>query len=642
VAGRIREEDIALVRERARIDEIVREYVTLRNAGGGSLKGLCPFHDEKTPSFNVAPARGTFHCFGCGEGGDVISFLQKVDHLSFVEGVERLADKVGIALRYEDTGHGSAPSRNREQRSRLIEAHRVAAEFYAGQLTGPEAAPGRHFLTDRGFDRDIAARFGVGYAPRDGESLLRHLRARGVTDADAIASGLVGQGRNGPYDRFRGRLVWPLRDLLGDVVGFGARRLFDDDRIEAKYLNTPETLIYKKSQVLYGIDLAKKDIAKSRQAVVVEGYTDVMACHVSGVTTAVATCGTAFGDEHARILRRLLMDQDEFRGEVVFTFDGDAAGQKAALKAFEGDQRFVSQTFVAVEPNGMDPCELRQAKGDDAVRELVAGRQRLFEFAIRSMLSGYDLDAAEDRVQAVDKAIPVVARIRDTALRDEYARRLAGWVGAADELAIVRRARAAARGTPAGGPASTRPPAPERAPLDGSARSAPSLPNPFNGHGSVDPAVLTMEREGLKCALQRPDLAGPLFDGLAVEAFVSPVHRVVKQAIAAAGGCASASPDVTWVEAVSAPPPDEGYRRLVSAFAVDPVPSSDEALPRYVSEVVLRLHEQSVARQVAAVKGRLQRTDPAAQPDEYKRLRRELTGLEARRRDLRERALGTV
>ncbi|MGH8827657.1 MAG: DNA primase, partial [Jiangellaceae bacterium] len=371
----------------------------------------------------------TGNCFGCGEGGDVITFVQKYEQLSFAEAIERLADKVGIQLRYEEAKAGSAPQQSREQRTRLVQAHRAAADFYAEALAeSAEAMIGRQFLDTRGFDRDAAAHFGVGYAPQGGDALRKHLRQKGFTDTELVTAGLVAQGRNAPYDRFRGRLVWPIRDLLGDVVGFGARRLYEDDRIEAKYLNTPETLLYKKSQVLYGVDLAKKDIARASQAVVVEGYTDVMACHLAGVTTAVATCGTAFGDDHARVLRRLLRDQDEYRGQVIFTFDGDAAGQKAALRAFEGDQRFVGQTYVAIEPNGLDPCELRQRSGDAAVRELVARHRPLFEFAIRSMVDEYDLDHPEGRTAALEKAVPLVARIRDRALRDEYARRVSGWV----------------------------------------------------------------------------------------------------------------------------------------------------------------------------------------------------------------------
>ena len=212
----------------------------------------------------------------------------------------------------------------------------------------------------------------------------------GFTDAELLAAGLASQGQRGPIDRFRGRLVWPIRDRKGDVIGFGARKLREDDN-GPKYLNTPETPLYKKSQVLYGVDLAKHDIANNLKAIVVEGYTDVMACHLAGEKTAVATCGTAFGEEHVQILRRMLMDQDELRGRVIFTFDGDEAGRNAALKAFAGEQKFVTQTFVAVQPDGLDPCELRQQRGDLAVRDLIASHIPLAEFAIRATLERYDL-----------------------------------------------------------------------------------------------------------------------------------------------------------------------------------------------------------------------------------------------------------
>jgi DNA primase len=630
VAGRIRDEDIAAVRERARVDEIVGEYLTLKGAGGGSLKGLCPFHDEKTPSFHVTPLRGMWYCFGCGEGGDVISFVQKHDQLSFTEAVERLAGKVGIQLRYEETRAGSAPQHNREIRTRLVEAHHAAAQFYAEQLAeSPEAVPGRRFLDERGFDRDAAAHFGIGYAPRSGEVLRRHLRQKGFTDDELVTAGLVAQARGAPYDRFRGRLLWPIRDLLGEVVGFGARRLYDDDRIEAKYLNTPDTPIYKKSQLLYGVDLAKKEIARRSQAVVVEGYTDVMACHLAGVGTAVATCGTAFGEDHARVLRRLLRDQDEFRGEIVFTFDGDAAGQRAAMRAFEGDQRFVGQTFVAIEPAGLDPCELRQRSGDAAVRELVARRQPLFHFAIRTVLGEFDLDSPEGRTRALDRTVPVVARIRDHALRDEYARKLSGWVGAPDELAVVRRVRALA-GTPDRGRL--------RVPAQPPDPGQQSLGIPV--YGEVDPQTLSLERAVLRVAVQRPVLAGPAFDDLDAEAFLSPAYRALRETVGKAGGTATQGGGPAWIDALLAAAPDDATRHVVAELSVEPVPADDDALPRYVESVVLRLHEVWVSRKLVTLKARLQRTDPSEQTDAYNRLFGELLAMEKQRRDLRERGLG--
>ncbi|MFI5081294.1 MAG: DNA primase, partial [Streptosporangiales bacterium] len=436
MAGRIRDEDIAVVRERSPIDEVVGEYLQLRNAGGGSLKGLCPFHDEKTPSFNVTPARGLWYCFSCADGGDVIKFTEKIDNLSFPEAVERLAARAGIELRYEQGGH--VPGQEQSQRRRLLEAHKAAAEFYAERLRGAGARPAREFLSERGFELADAERFGAGYSPPEWEALTRHLRGRGFTDAELMAGGLASQGRRGPVDRFRGRLMWPIRDLTGDVIAFGARKLAVDDD-GAKYLNTPETPLFKKSSVLYGADLAKREIAQRRQAVVVEGYTDVMACHLAGVPTAVATSGTSFGEGHIKVLRRLLMDADWLRGEVIFTFDGDSAGRRASLRAFDMEERFVTQTFVAVQPDGLDPCDLRLKHGDAAVRDLVASRVPLYEFSIRNALRDYDLSTAEGRLGALDAAARFIARIKDDGLRKVYAYNLDRWLGLNDQELVLAR-----------------------------------------------------------------------------------------------------------------------------------------------------------------------------------------------------------
>jgi DNA primase len=617
VAGRIRDEDVVLVKERADIAEVIGDVVTLRPAGGGNFKGLCPFHEEKSPSFSVRPSVGSFHCFGCQEGGDVISFLMKIDHLTFAETVERLAGRYGISLRYEEGGPG--PSRQPGQRTRLVEAHLAAAQFYAEQLATPEAAPGRQFLTERGFDQAAAEHFGVGFAPKGWDALTNHLRGLKFTTEELMAGGLVSQGQRGVYDRFRGRLIWPIRDIAGDVVGFGARHLFEDDQ-GPKYLNTPETPIYKKSSVLYGVDLAKKDIARRMQAVVVEGYTDVMACHLSGVETAIATCGTAFGEEHIKILRRLLMDQSEFRGEVVFTFDGDSAGQKAALKAFQDDQKFVTQTFVAVEPGGMDPCELRQHKGDTAVRDLIARRVPLFEFAIRSTIGTYDLNTNEGRTQATRAGMEVVRQIRDVSLRGNYARSLAGWVGLADPDELVRAARGDVREV---------------------GRRVPAQALAGSGPDPRDPAF-RYERDVLKVVLQAPALATG-FDELDASVFTALPYAAVHAAVVAAGGRDLAGGGgAEWVAKVDAAAADDAVRRLVRELAVEPLPSEDQALTRYATEVLARLEELAATRRIAEVKSRLQRLNPVEQSAEYNRLFGELVALEAHRRALRERSIGTL
>jgi DNA primase len=619
VAGRIRDSDIAEVRDRTRIDEVIGEYVALRRAGAGSLKGLCPFHEEKSPSLSVRPSHGTYHCFGCGEGGDAVAFVMKIEVLGFVEAVERLADRVGYRLTYE--GGGSSVQRDRGTRSRLLEANRKAAEFYAAQLRTPEAAPAIQFLTSRGFDTAAATTFGCGYAPAGWDTLTKHLLAAGYTVDELIKAGLAKEGRRGPIDRFHRRLLWPIRDLGGDVVGFGARRLFDDDGIEAKYLNTNDTTVYHKTKVLFGLDLAKREIAKRRQVVVVEGYTDVMAMHLAGVGTAVASCGTAFGAEHIAVIRRLIGDDSFDLGEVIYTFDGDAAGQAAALKAFEGDQSFAAQTFVAIAPDGKDPCELRQSGGDTAVRDLVARREPLFEFAIRSMLREHDLDSAEGRVAALQRTVPLVARIRREDLRDEYARRLAGWTSWDDIAMVVRRVRETA-GAPV-----------ERA--RGTARPQPSAP------ARNDPR-LHRQREALKAALQIPAVAGPAYDELPEQAFTHPAFGTLHRAVQAAGGVCAGRTGQSWLEAVQAGCPPE-LRSLVTELAVEPLElprrvrgETEEA--RYVASIIAGVRLVLVEAQVADLKAKLQRTNGIEDPDGYMQIFGDLVPLEQYGIKLRDKA----
>ncbi|MFI2752433.1 DNA primase [Cellulomonas sp. P22] len=662
MAGRIRREDVQAVRERAQIEEIVGQHVTLKSAGVGSSKGLCPFHDERSPSFHVRPQVGLWHCFGCGEGGDVISFVQKIDGLPFTEAVEYLAGRVGLQLRYEEGG-APRPGEEPGRRQRLLEAHRVAAAYFTEQLTTPGAATARQFLAERGFDRTAAEQFGVGYAPQGFDALLRHLRGRGFTEAELTASGLVSQNNRGLYDRFRGRLVWPIREVTGDTIGFGARKLFEEDQ-GPKYLNTPETPLYRKSQVLYGIDLAKREIAREKQVVVVEGYTDVMAMHLSGVGTAVATCGTAFGSDHARIVRRLIGDSgtsggvqlasgQSVGGEIIFTFDGDAAGQKAAMRAFGEDQSFSAQTFVAVERSGMDPCELRQAQGPDAVRALVGNRQPLFEFVIRTTLRAYDLGTAEGRVGALRAAAPVVAGIRDTALRPEYTRLLAGWLGM-DHASVSEAVRAAGRRAARPDEARGRPQDARGGPGAGDRgrpddRRGESVPVPvarMQQPDQRDPVART-ERTVLEVALQHPLLVPDEFDDLQADAFTAPAYRAVHEAVRAAGGLvgarevlagAGATGTAAWVARVQeeAAGPVTG---LVTELAVAPLPEDrPAALADYVRGVVLALVEIGFTRHIADLRGRLQRMDSTADPAGYQAAFAELVAVEARRRTLRESA----
>lgn len=606
MSGRIRDLDVAHVRDRSPIDEVVGEYVQLKNAGGGQRKGLCPFHDEKTPSFHVTPSKGFFHCFGCQTGGDVIAFVMKIDHLTFTETVEKLADRIGYQLSYEA---GSASAQPAGKRSRLVAANASAAKFFQEQLKSQDAIIGRDFLEKRGFNGEAIKSFEVGYAPKEWDSLTKALRAEGFTLEELTIVGLSKEGQRGPIDRFRNRLIWPIRDITGDVVGFGARKLASDEEDNGpKYLNTPETPLYKKSQLLYGLDRAKKEIAKQRQVVVVEGYTDVMAAHLAGVTTAVATCGTAFGDDHIRILRRLLMDDDSFRGEVIFTFDGDAAGQKAALRAFDDDQKFVTQTFVAVEANGLDPCELRQKSGDAAVRDLIARRVPLFEFAIRTQLKNFDLTIPEGRVAALSATAPLIGKIRDASLRPEYVRTLAGWLGMDVEVVNAAVKKVATKSSPQ---------KVEDAPVS-NWRPDPNEPR------------LALEREVLKVRLQMPALARNWRE-IELNAFSHPAYERLRSYIDTQRDFEAI--DIEKIES-------EELRSFVTELLVEPVRTEGAITDKYVSSITARLNEVALSRSIAEIKSSLQRLNPVENEKEYGEIFARLVEMESKRRSLRELAFG--
>ena len=658
IPGRISEADRERVRQASRIDTVIGEYVALKRAGSGNLKGLCPFHDEKTPSFNVSVARGYYHCFGCGEGGDVFDFLMKIDQLSYVEAVQRLAEQAGITISLVE---GAATTRSdRGSRSRLVAVTKATAAFYAEQLGGDEAAPARAYLTERGFDSDAAVHFGCGFAPSGWDSLIKHLALQGFSIEEMLAAGVAKQGQRGPIDAFHRRLVWSIRDAAGDVVGFGARRIFDDDRIEAKYVNTSgESRLYRKSEVLYGLNLAKRDIVRQRQAVVVEGYTDVMAMHLAGVTTAVAACGTAFGEGHIEVLRRYLMDSELIRGEVVYVFDGDSAGQKAALKAFDSDQRFAANTFVAVAPGGMDPCELRQERGDVAVRDLVASRTPLFRFAITSALGEYDLETVEGRSGALTAAAPMVAKIKDDTQRNGYVRELADRVGVEparvgamvrdERRAHARSARAGSSRSRAAGPAGSgdgprggRDPAAQgdgargaagQVAGDGQGTAAVRRPDPMN------PATV-VERETIKLVLQYPALVASGYDQVSADAFTDPAYSALHRAVVAAGGPVTAT-DSSWVAEVSEQLPAGPLHSLVTELAVEPLRHrAEEPEPRYAGAILARMAERVAAAQERDLASALRRAEAAGDKQRAAELNGDLNRMVAYRRALSDRARG--
>jgi DNA primase len=624
--GLIRRSDIDEVRSRVNIADVIGDFVTLKSAGAGSLKGLCPFHEERSPSFHVRPQVGFYHCFGCGEGGDVFTFLQKMDHVTFQEAVERLAGRIGFELHYEDGGQAS----DHGNRARLFAANAAAEKFFQEQLASPAAQIGRDFLGGRGFDQAAAERFGIGFAPKSFSALGDALKKQGFTETELTAAGLLSTGdRGNSYDRFRGRLIWPIRDVTGQTVGFGARKLLDDEQDKGpKYLNTPETLIYHKSQVLYGLDLARRDIAKGKQVVVVEGYTDVMACHLAGVTTAVATCGTSFGVDHIKIIRRVLGDVDNANtgrlGQVIFTFDPDEAGQKAATRAFEEEQRFAAQTFVAVGPEGLDPCDLRLQRGDDAVRGLIDSRKPMFEFMVRRRLAGHDLDTVEGRVSALRAAAPVVAHMRDRAMLEGYIGQLAGWLGM-DRAEVGAAVRSAAFGRGA-------------APAErGERTSAEQAPPPSEPRGvmltelPIDP-ITRSERDTLMALVQHPEAVGRDLAGRALEArFVNPTLQVVRDAIASSMGDFETP---GWVARVASEVP-ASFSSLVEQLAIAPIPQKPDRIAEYCRQVVADLIDRDLLRQKSELVGAMQRASADGDTERWNELSRRSVALESQRRQLR-------
>ena len=614
MAGKISSRDIEEVKSRVNIADVVGSYVALKPASAGSLKGLCPFHQEKSPSFNVRPLQGFYHCFGCGAGGDVYKFLQEMESLSFYEAVENLAGKVGYTLTYEAGAKGP----DQGQKARIFEANAAAAKYFQDQLMTDPAIPGRDFLKSRGFDKAAAEMFGVGFAPKGWNNLTDHLKASGFTEEELITASLSSKGERGLYDKFRGRLIWPIRDTSNQVLGFGARKLFDDDQ-GPKYLNTSETPVYHKSAVLYGIDLAKKDISKSQKVVVVEGYTDVMACHLAGITTAVATCGTAFGDEHIRILNRMLSANVDNPAEVIFTFDPDEAGQKAAMRAFADADKFHANSFIAVGPDGLDPSDLRVQKGDEAVALMIENKKPIYEFAIKQKMKNFNLDSVEGRVGAARASASVIATIRDSALRSVYIRELANWVNLdlSEVSALVDRA---IKEKVVSAVAPLRQDSVPEAPVE----------NAFQAPDLKDPAV-RFERQLLEVLVQQPAMVSAEdLKQLSSGAFLAGAHGAIAQAIYSA---LEHRTDNNWLPTIVEVLEPTLHSALRSLAATELPARNDQELERYVSGVVNAGFIALLTRQKLSMQAVLRQLDPA-ESAKIEQLQRELISIEERRRKL--------
>ncbi|CAB4572308.1 unannotated protein [freshwater metagenome] len=599
---RVKQSDIEQLKDKIDIVDLIGSYISLKPAGPGSFKGLCPFHGEKSPSFHVRSNPAFYHCFGCGVGGDAFKFVQEVDKIGFGEAIEKLAQRVGYQLTYEEG------EREGSNRNLLLNINKAASDYYQAQLNSEEGRAARDFLVARGFELEAIADFQVGYAPKGWQNLSQHLSEKGFSMEDQALAGLLSKGDKGYYDRFRGRVLWPIRDANSQVVGFGARKLYPDDQ-GPKYLNTPETPVYHKSSVLYGLDLARKEIATKRQVVVVEGYTDVMACHLAGEKTAVATCGTAFGEEHIKLINRLL-GQSTDPASVVFTFDPDAAGEKAALKVYGDSSKFNALTFVASGPAGLDPSDLRQQQGDAAVIDMLKNRKPLFEFVIQHRLSQFTLSDIDSRVAAARSAAPVVAEIVDTALRSGYIRMLAEWVSldVSDVAAMVGGNKAQAT----------------RARVE-PLRTSTAMPH-------QEPVADKLETQIMQILLQNPtafslqQLRRMQAAGVISGAYKQLLDLIIENADHLA--------DPSFANML-AHRGDEGLQNTIRQLALAPLPLKSEAdLGKYSQGIVSGAMIKALDREKTDLLAALRRAELASSDEQKSAIQRQLVELEAERRSL--------
>ena len=599
---RVKQSDIDALKDRVDIVELIGSYIALKPAGPGSFKGLCPFHGEKSPSFHVRSNPAFYHCFGCGVGGDAFKFVQEMDKIGFGEAIEKLAQRTGFQLTYEEG------ERETSNRNLLLSINKAASEYYKAQLQGEEGKAARDFLVARGFDLDSISDFEVGYAPKGWQNLSEHLTEKGFKLEDQALAGLLSKGEKGYYDRFRGRVLWPIRDANSQVVGFGARKLYAEDQ-GPKYLNTPETPVYHKSTVLYGLDLARREIASKRQVVVVEGYTDVMACHLAGEKTAVATCGTAFGEEHIKLINRLL-GQSTDPASVVFTFDPDAAGEKAALKVYGDASKFNALTFVASGPAGLDPSDLRQQQGDSAVVEMLKNRKPLFEFVIQHRLGQFNLSDIDSRVAAARAAAPVVADIVDPALRSGYTRMLAEWVS----LDVTEVAAMVGGNKNQATRAKVEP-----------LRTSEALP-------SSEPIADKLETQIMQVLVQNPTAFSVIQLRRMQAAGISTADYKALLEVVLENSDRLSEPSFANLLATSV---DERLQAVVRQLALAPLPlKSDADLGKYSLGIVNAAMIKALDREKTDLLAALRRAELAASEDQKVAIQRQLVDLEAERRSL--------
>jgi DNA primase len=588
MAGRIVDGDVEEVRNRADIAEIAAQYMTLKRAGGGRFKALCPFHAEKTPSFTIDPAKGLFICFGCGKGGNVYNLVMELENLSFVETVEKLAGKVGVTLRYENLSPQEREASGKRQR--MVAAHTEAVAYYHDRLLSNDGEEARAYLKQRGFTKPTAVRFQIGYAPKQRDALIKHLRAKGFGDKLLLEAGLARSGNDGVVDAFRNRLMFPIFDVAGDAVAFGGRIL---EGTGPKYINTAESPVWHKGKVLYALHLAKAAVVRDARAIVVEGYTDVIALHQAGIETAVASCGTALGLEHFKLLRR-------FTDRAILAYDADQAGQAAAARAFEEAFTFSQEagidTRVVELPPGSDPADHVARDKGAGFAKLIEGAVPVIEYRLRRELQRFDLSDAVQQDRALKATVPILRQSRDEVVRRQYARWLAARLRIDEDLIV---------------PA-----------IDADARAIADVSKASLKRMNTQAKT---EREALQLALQYPSLVKPHADLVGEEDFSVRAHAAIWR---------EARHGDVDVKALAQTLDDANARKAVAMLAMEEI--HGEASDRRVVSIFAKLKELSLQRQIEEMKARLQKVNPLEREDEYQTLMQEWLALEGRRREIRE------
>ncbi|HVE91847.1 MAG TPA: DNA primase [Actinomycetota bacterium] len=620
MSPRYARDDIDEVLERANIVEVVGEHVRLRRAGR-ELVGLCPFHQEKTGSFNVNPEKGVYHCHGCGAGGGVFSFVQEVEGLSFTEAVEHLANRYGVQLR-EVSGTRKVES----PRARLVSLHEAAVEHYRGLLAHKEGGTVRAYLDDRGIGPDLRERHRIGFGGWTRDGLVRALTRRNFTTEELVTAGLAAKEGRAVRDVFHGRLLFPIYDPSERPVGFGGRVLPENYRSRPapdapKYLNSRETPLFKKSRVLYGANWARGDIVRTRRMVLVEGYTDVIAMHAAGVREAVATCGTSLTEQHMQEISRRFGDV-----RIVLCLDGDAAGQAAASRerteelaeAYSPGGRvtggkwlplgkgWLPEVYVALLPAGKDPADFVRESGAEAVEAVLSAASPLVRFLLARALDGERLDTPESRTRAVRRGAGVLAQVGDSLLRHEYS----VWLADRCHVDVSEVVRAVE---------------------DQAGRASSARRQVSRDAGPAAPVVLTgaqrIEREALRCLVAEQDLLDDSDVCPQEDEFTLPLHRsLLRLLVHERTEHGTIDP-----ARLAARMQDDDLRRAAAELAVGASPGRVTA-----EETLLRLRALALARNIEDKKVRLRALDPEREARAYDSLFEELLTLESKRR-----ALGT-